>query len=244
MVGLHLTTNNWRDRATVAPVLPADLERAIEATRPYRTEGFVMEGQPPEYHPLSARYVLAYAERLEPASRDVIAQWITMLAATIPNRPRAETEFLLWQDGAMIGLGALPSGVWCQETLAEAIGEFTFWPAVAEVKKLLQSHADALRRTHAALQASADAPRDRPPSGPARRSTEPYIGTVMAPPSKDPQPWSPPEREHHYQPPVRTIAEQLEWLAEEARKEASAKSPPIAAGEMEYRSWFPRPDTP
>jgi len=147
MAGLHLTTVRWRDRATVAPALPADLERAIEAARPYVVPGLIIPGRPAEYHPLAARYALTFAHLLEPASHDVIEQWVLMLTAGIPNRPREESEFQAWQDAAMIALGNLPSGVWCQETLGEALGHFVFWPAIAEVKRLLLPHAERLKRT-------------------------------------------------------------------------------------------------
>lgn len=92
-----------------------------------------------------------------PASGDVIRHWLAKIVPAVRQPPDRD------QFGAFVGLvsvtsGDLPTRVWSDESLAEALRTWKWWPAVADVDALLRPKAERLWRERDVLRLAANPP--------------------------------------------------------------------------------------
>jgi hypothetical protein len=201
------------------PWLPPDLVRLMAATHATRLPGIepddpgmVTAGRSPEWHPLAAQFADQFRSLLDPAPRDLIQQWLATFGVGLAVTARTASGDLIlgWQNAVCSACGSLARAVWCQETLGEAWRAYDWWPSPAKLYALLEPHDRRLRRKLADLDASAAAPRDRAPQGPAKESTVPYEPVASAEaPARHFNPRSVVQRALN---PVRTREEQLAAL--------------------------------
>jgi hypothetical protein len=161
------------------PDLPAALRRQVDRLSnnngpTVRFGDMVWETAPPEFDPDAQRCAEALRPHAEPASRETIEAWMLMAVACIGGAPSpGSPQYASWLAGLVLVCGKLPGACWSEATLEEALGKFTFWPSIAEIKALLQPHADQLLATLRALDRIAAA--ERAPRYQARASTVPYV---------------------------------------------------------------------
>lgn len=103
-----------------------------------------------------------------PAEESVVGVWCARLVPAVRNPP-GEHDLGLKIQAIATACHDLPALVWTAATLVEAMAEFQFWPAAADVRKLLLPHAqvlwskrDGLARVIATGPADVSAPRAPP----------------------------------------------------------------------------------
>jgi hypothetical protein len=228
MSGLHLVPVPTPGDSPI-PFVPPDLAREIEAVMDHRypgagpdDPGLIVRGEEPVWHPAAERTAEAFADALLPAPREVIQSWLVRATAGIFIRPEDDARVAGWMSAIFDCCGKMPGTVWCAETRHEAQAKWRGLPCLPDLIALLQPHADALQRKHGVLERIRDAPRDRQPRGPIRArpfNVAEHIGGPLLPPEPS-------------------------YASNTDRKPAQLMTARMLSGEMEYRSWFPRPDTP
>jgi hypothetical protein len=181
-----------------APQLPARLRQQVARilAGPTRYPGVPGSDDPglrlrppvPTYDPDAERIAAELRAMLErPADRQMMHDWLELLAASVNNPPASEREFSLRLAAVVMACGDLPAVCWGQDTLQAAVRTSKFWPSVAEIYALLKRRADQLQAELAAVEQIARANDYGPTVVPGNgESTAPY----------DPGPASPAHAPH------------------------------------------------
>lgn len=126
-----------------------------------------VHGSPTHLDRAEAARLLPDMEHLcRPCEAGAINAWCRRLNPAVRN-PQAANDLPLRIAAIASACADLPAAVWTSATCDQAMGEFQFWPAAADVRKLLLPHAqvlwakrDGLRRVIAT--GAPDAPAARP----------------------------------------------------------------------------------
>jgi hypothetical protein len=142
----------------------------------------------PAYHPGAEAEAEADARRAalaQPATPEMIRDWLELIAASVANTP--DDKAISLRLSVLALYDDLPAPVWTsRRALREAIAAFKFWPSGAEMVELQ-------RRQREIFELERIAKGDHVRRGPARESTVPYV-LPMPPPEKPAHP-SMPKRE-------------------------------------------------
>jgi hypothetical protein len=92
----------------------------------------------------------AHEAAYRPVTRAELASWLKALNAGVRN-PQSEDEFAMRLRAFAHACDGLPAGVFTAATLRRAMAEFAFWPAPADVLRLLDPDIRAAGQRLAAL---------------------------------------------------------------------------------------------
>jgi len=98
----------------------------------------------PEMQAIAKSVLATFPDRMAPAKFDSVKRWLDSLGVFVVGRTDADA--IAFRINAYAGNAIdYPAGVFTAASLKRASGEFTFWPAYADLKKFLDREQHTLR---------------------------------------------------------------------------------------------------
>ena len=98
-----------------------------------------------------------------PVTMERLRRWLQPIGAQVAQAPHPDSDdYRAWLASAMLALDTTAIGAFNAETQKEALSQFTFWPSVAQIIKIVMKQSGAMKSQLFAAKAIANA-KDPPP---------------------------------------------------------------------------------